>query len=350
MNQTLDAITQPIDEVVSTLDSVAKHDLTTRMQGEYKGDFAKVKHGFNRAITNLDGSLSQILLGTDQVTTASKEISQGSQRLAQSSSEQAGSVQKVVASVEDTVEMTTQTAENAEQARSIVEGTQTSAEKGVGSMERLSTSIDAIKAASDETAKVVKTINDIAFQTNLLALNAAVEAARAGDAGKGFAVVAEEVRNLAMRSAEAAKNTADLIDGSMKKAESGYMINKEVIENFEEINSQIRKLSGVMAEITVAAEQQRKGAARITKEVKNIDQGTQQNAANSEESAAAAEELSSQAAEIRSLISQFRLSTGNDEVAPPIPVLVHAGVNGGSGNGGNRIAFENNDQGMCNDF
>ncbi len=351
MNQTLDSVVKPINETAAALDRVAERDLIVRVEGKYSGDFAKIQQAFNRAVTNLDENLSQILLGTDQVSTASREISQGSQQLAQSTSEQAGSVQKVSASVEDMLDMTTQTAENAKQAGTIVDGTQVSAEKGVGSMERLSTSIDAIKAASDETAKVVKTIDDIAFQTNLLALNAAVEAARAGDAGKGFAVVAEEVRNLAMRSAEAAKNTANLIDGARQKAESGFETNKEVIANFEEINGQIAKLSTVMGEISVASEQQRKGASRVTDEIKNIDQGTQQNAANSEQSAAAAEELSGQAAEIRSLITTYTLSasTGahHTEAATPasqhpsnvrVPVTVGSaaparGKNGTNGNG-----------------
>ena len=189
------------------------------------------------------------------------------------------------------------------------DGAQTSAQRGVDSMARLSEAIERIKTSSDETAKIIKTIDEIAFQTNLLALNAAVEAARAGDAGKGFAVVAEEVRNLAMRSAEAAKTTANLIEGSVRNAENGVAINQEVYSNLEDINNQIRKVGEVMAEIAAASDQQSEGIEQINDAVGQMDAVTQQNAANSEESASAAQELSSQAAQVRGLVGSFALST-----------------------------------------
>jgi methyl-accepting chemotaxis protein len=177
-------------------------------------------------------------------------------------------------------------------------------------MQRLSQAIVDIKQASDETAKIVKTIDEIAFQTNLLALNAAVEAARAGDAGKGFAVVAEEVRNLAMRSAEAAKNTALLIEEAVRKAEGGVTLNQEVLHNLEEIVSQVHKVSEVMGEIAAASEQQQHGVVQLNTAVEQLNQVTQQTAANSEETASTAQELSSQAAEMRHLVQVFQLSPG----------------------------------------
>jgi methyl-accepting chemotaxis protein len=175
-------------------------------------------------------------------------------------------------------------------------------------MKRLADAIDRIKSSSDKTAKIVKTIDEIAFQTNLLALNAAVEAARAGDAGKGFAVVAEEVRSLAMRSAEAAKSTADLIEESVKNAEGGVAINQEVMKNLVEINDQVKKVSDVMAEIAASSEQQSRGVDQVNTAVEQVNQVTQQTASNAEESASAAEELASQAEDMRGVVSSFSLT------------------------------------------
>ena len=190
----------------------------------------------------------------------------------------------------------------------MTESTSKAASKGVDSMHRLSDVIGRIKLSADQTAKILKTIDDIAFQTNLLALNAAVEAARAGEAGKGFAVVAEEVRNLAMRSAEAAKNTADLIEESVKNAEDGVVVNDEVLKNLEGINSQVARVNEVMSEIASASEQQTQGIEQINVAVDQMNGLTQLNAANSEESASAAEELSSQAEEMRNMVSSFKLN------------------------------------------
>jgi methyl-accepting chemotaxis protein len=174
-------------------------------------------------------------------------------------------------------------------------------------MNRLSESIKRIKASSDSTARIVKSIDEIAFQTNLLALNAAVEAARAGEAGKGFAVVAEEVRNLARRSAEAARSTAGLIEEGVKNADAGVLLNQEVIENLDEIRSQVGQVSGMMAEIAEASRQQRQEVQQVNNSLQQMNELTQQVAANAEESASAAEELSGQANEMQGMIDLFRL-------------------------------------------
>jgi len=214
--------------------------------------------------------------------------------------------------------MTRQNAQYTVEARSLAEQTQSSADKGLKSMQRMSEAINRIKSSADATARIVKTIDEIAFQTNLLALNAAVEAARAGDAGKGFAVVADEVRNLAMRSADAAKQTASLIEESVSNSESGVVINLEVLNNLQEIQTQVTKVSNVIAEIAAASEQQNLGVSQITQAVDQMNSIVQANAANSEESASSAEELSSQAAMMQSMVDSFTLS-GKTASAPRRP-------------------------------
>jgi len=310
INSTLDAVINPMNEAAEVLTRVANRDLTARMQGSYQGDLAKIKNSLNLAVDNLDEGLQQVAVGAEQVASASGQISSGSQALAQGASEQASSLEEVSSSLQEMASMTRQNAGNAREAQSMAEGARGTADKGVDSMMRLSEAIEQIKGSSDQTAKIVKTIDEIAFQTNLLALNAAVEAARAGDAGKGFAVVAEEVRNLAMRSAEAAKNTANLIEESQRNAEGGVRINMEVFGNLQEINDQVNHVGEVMAEIAAASEQQTQGIDQINAAVTQMDQLTQMNAANSEESASAAQELSGQAEEMRALVASFKLTGG----------------------------------------
>jgi methyl-accepting chemotaxis protein len=172
----------------------------------------------------------------------------------------------------------------------------------------MSTAIVKIKDSSDQTAKIVKTIDEIAMQTNLLALNAAVEAARAGEAGRGFAVVAEEVRNLAQRSAQAAKNTADMIAESVKNAEEGVKISSEVSVSFDRIATSSKKVNDLIGELASASKEQAQGIKEVNNAVSQMDKVTQQNAANAEESASASEELSSQAQELQAMVGQFKLA------------------------------------------
>jgi methyl-accepting chemotaxis protein len=301
-----------IDEIGQVLDRVAARDLTARVTGDFKGDYRRIKDALNATVANLDEALGQVAAAAQQVSWASNQISSGSQALAQGASEQASSLEEVSSSLQEMESMTRQNAANSKEARNLSDSARSSAEKGSKSMARLSNAMDKIKASADETAKIVKTIDEIAFQTNLLALNAAVEAARAGDAGKGFAVVAEEVRNLAMRSAEAAKSTANLIEESVKNAENGVVINEEVLKNLEEINQQVNRVSEVMSEIAAASDQQSQGIEQINTAVEQMNQVTQQNAANAEQSAAAAEELSGQAAEMQGMVSSFRLTSATD--------------------------------------
>jgi methyl-accepting chemotaxis protein len=307
MNTTFEAVVAPFYETAAVLEKLASHDLTARVEGNYKGDFEKIKQAMNTASANLQQALAQVAAASQQITVVSGQISGSSQSLSSSAATQASSLEEVSASLQEMSEMTKQNANNAKEAQTLSEGARNFASKGVDSMNRLSDAINRIKTSSDSTAKIVKTIDEIAFQTNLLALNAAVEAARAGDAGKGFAVVAEEVRNLAMRSAEAAKNTSSLIEESVKNAESGVSINHEVLMNLSEINDQVNKVSEVMAEIASASDQQSQGIDQVTKSVEQMSGITQQNAANSEESAAAALELNNLALEMQKMVDAFEL-------------------------------------------
>ena len=317
INDTIEGVVAPVAEASRVLDRLAERDLTARVMGEHRGDYFAIKNALNTAIENVDRALTQVVIGAEQVASASDQISNGSQSLAQGASEQASSLQEVASSLQELSSIAQQNAANVHEARALSDITRASAVRGVESMRRLSEAVGKIKASADETAKIVKTIDEIAFQTNLLALNAAVEAARAGDAGKGFAVVAEEVRNLAIRSAEAAKNTANLIEGSIKNAETGVGINQEVIGNLEEISAQVNKVTDVMGEIAAASDQQTQGIKQINVAVDQMNEVTQQVAANSEESASAAEELSSQAEEMTSLVRAFELSGSNGLAAAP---------------------------------
>jgi len=312
VNGTLDAVVGPINESTQVLEKIAQRDLTARVEGRYDGDHARIKEALNTAISNLDHSLSEVAAAAVQVATASGQISVSSQTLARGSSEQASSLQEISSSLQEMSSMTRQNSDNAQRARQMADLTLAGAQRGMDSMQRLSEAIQRIKQSSDETAKIVKTIDEIAFQTNLLALNAAVEAARAGDAGKGFAVVAEEVRNLAMRSAESARNTADLIEGAVKHAEQGVAVNLEVDAALRDIHDQARKVTEVMNEIAAASEQQSVGIAQVNTGVEQMNRHTQEAAANSEESAAVAEELAGQAAEVQSLVGVFHLSKRAD--------------------------------------
>ena len=254
------------------------------------------------ALRRLADSLSD---GADQVAAASDQVSAASQSLAQGASEQAAAVEETSSSLEEMSSMTKQNASNANECKNLGGAAKDGAEKGAEAMDRMSAAINDIKRSSDETAKIVKTIDEIAFQTNLLALNAAVEAARAGDAGKGFAVVAEEVRNLAQRAGEAARNTSALIEASVKNADNGVKISVEVAAALKEIAETARKVNDLSAEVAAASTEQAQGIDQISTAVTQMDSVTQQNAANAEESASASEELSAQAAQLNNMVAEL---------------------------------------------
>jgi methyl-accepting chemotaxis protein len=279
------------------------------MQGTYAGDYARLKMALNTAVTNLDEGLVQVAVTAEQVAATSEQFSLGSQRLAQGTTEQASTLQEATSHLQVMAAISKQNAASTHQAQTLAHAARCMAETGTASMQSLASAMDEIKDSSDATAKIVKVIDNIAFQTNLLALNAAVEAARAGDAGKGFAVVADEVRNLAMQSAEAARQTAQMIAVAIQKTEAGVTLSREVMGNLEDIQAQVIKVSGVMAEVTTASQQQSQGVEQINTAVEQLNQMTQQTAAHCEESASASEELSNQADTMRDIVTTFQLTS-----------------------------------------
>ncbi|HTI99206.1 MAG TPA: bacteriohemerythrin [Dongiaceae bacterium] len=241
-----------------------------------------------RTIATLDDSSTQI-------NSAAGQVSSASQALAEGASEQAASIEETSASLEELSSMTKRNSDNAHQANELAKQARIAADKGVADMQAMSTAMEAIKASSDDIAKIIKTIDEIAFQTNILALNAAVEAARAGEAGMGFAVVADEVRNLAQRSAQAARETATKIEGAITRTTQGVEINAKVAEALNEIVTKARQVDELAAEVASASREQTQGIAQINMAVGQMDKVTQGNAANAEETAAAAEQLNAQA-------------------------------------------------------
>jgi len=260
-------------------------------------------------------SISMVVEGltaaADQVSSSSGQVSSTSQELAEGASEQAASIEETSSSLEEMSSMTRQNADHANQANHLMVETSAVISKANESMSELTGSMDEISRASEETSKIIKTIDEIAFQTNLLALNAAVEAARAGEAGAGFAVVADEVRNLAMRAADAAKNTAVLIEGTVKKINEGSEIVEKTSVEFSRVSASSAKMSELVAEIAAASSEQSQGIEQINKAVSEMDKVVQQNAANAEESASASEEMNAQAEKMKEFVQNLVDVIGN---------------------------------------
>jgi|AntRauTorcE11897_2_1112592.scaffolds.fasta_scaffold02486_1 methyl-accepting chemotaxis protein len=259
----------------------------------------------------LENAIEGLTAASEQVASASTEVSSSSQTLAEGSSEQAASIEETSASLEEIAAQTKQNSANANQADRSMKETSDIVDRGVASMKRMVTAINTIMESSNETSKIVKTIDEIAFQTNLLALNAAVEAARAGEAGKGFAVVAEEVRNLAQRSAEAARSTSQLIEQSQENAKNGVEVADEVEGQLNSINESSESIVTLIAEIAAASDEQTQAIGQVNNAMSEMDKVVQSNAANSEETASAAEELSSLGDEFELMVASLRSMIGN---------------------------------------
>lgn len=262
--------------------------------------------------------------GADQTAAASGEVSNSAQQLSQGATEQAAALEESSSSLDEMNSMTQQNADNAAKANQMAQDARSGAEEGASAMTQMRSAMADINESSDNIAKIIKTIEEIAFQTNLLALNAAVEAARAGEHGKGFAVVAEEVRNLAKRSADAAKNTAELIEGSISKAKAGVDIAQKADASINAILENTKKVADVIGEIAAASKEQAEGISQVTNAVSQMDQVTQQNASAAEEAASSSEELASQADSLRGMVTELQqLVGGNSVVVPVSKRIVH---------------------------
>jgi methyl-accepting chemotaxis protein len=268
----------------------------------------------------ISGTLRQatdkLAAGAEQTAAASGQVSAASQTLAEGASEQAASLEETSASLEEISSMTKRNAENAQTTKGLADAARIAADSGASDMQKMSLAMHDIKSSSDDISKIIKTIDEIAFQTNILALNAAVEAARAGEAGMGFAVVAEEVRNLAQRSAQAAKETADKIQTAIAKTAQGVQMSEKVALGLTEIVSNVRKVDELVKEIATASKEQSDGIAQVNTAVTQMDKVTQSNAASAEESASAAQELNAQTRVLRDVVAELlKLVGGGGEPA-----------------------------------
>jgi len=278
-----------------------------------------ISRGITRSVTRISTTLAA---GSQQTRAAAGQVSSSSQSLAHGASEQAAALEETASALAEMSAMTRKNAATAQQAANLSHEAQNSAAKGNDAMNKMSTAINDIQQSAAQTAKIIKVIDEIAFQTNLLALNAAVEAARAGEAGKGFAVVAEEVRNLARRSAEAAKHTAALIEESVNNAKNGVTIAVEVGKNLAEITTAATQVNGLVGEIAAASREQSQGIAQVNTAVAQMDKVTQSNAASAEESASAAQELSRQSVQLGEMVAELVAlvsSAGQSQTIEPCP-------------------------------
>lgn len=307
INNTLNEVLKPINEASRVLEEISSGNLAVSVEGNYMKDHAIIKKAINNSVESFNEVLGNIISASEQVASGSKQVSNSSIALSQGATQQASSIEELTTSLEEISSQTNLNAQNANEASKLAESAKINAVQGNDLMNEMLAAMKDIEEASTKVCKIIKVIDDIAFQTNILALNAAVEAARAGQHGKGFAVVAEEVRNLAARSANAAKETTDMIEGSIRKVDDGTKITKETAEALKNIVNGVEKVASLVGDIAIASTEQATAIGQINQGVMQVSQVVQSNSATSQESAAASEELSSQAALLKDMVGKFKL-------------------------------------------
>jgi methyl-accepting chemotaxis protein len=309
------SITQPLSQAVQVARAVASGDLTSRIEVNSKDETGQLMQALKDMNDSLVGIVGNVRSGTDTIATASSQIAAGNHDLSSRTEQQASSLEETAASMEELTSTVKQNADNARQANQLAVSASSVAVKGGSVVAEVVGTMGAINASSRKIVDIIGVIDGIAFQTNILALNAAVEAARAGEQGRGFAVVAAEVRNLAQRSAAAAKEIKTLIGDSVDKVEEGSKQVAEAGKTMDEIVDSVKRVTDIMAEITAASQEQTSGIEQINQAITQMDQVTQQNAALVEEAAAAASSLQEQASGLSQVVSVFKVNGGHQPAA-----------------------------------
>ena len=315
-NDAQTAAREPVMAALHTLERVAERDLSGRVDGSFVGDHARLIIAVNTAIGNVADALHEVEVAAEQIAGASTEVASGSQDMAEGASMQAATVEEITAAVQEQAALTGRTATRVQEANTLTQHVRDQVRAGNQSMQALAVAMGHMTSSAERTAHIVKTIDEIAFQTNLLALNAAVEAARAGEAGRGFAVVADEVRQLAIRAAAAARETSDLINETLSTTGTSAGITRDVQSQLGVVDADIDRVTALVQEVAGDCDQQRDQIREVGQAVDGVNGLTQRLAANAEESASASQELNAQAAMMRDLVNRFRVRTPQGEKRP----------------------------------